>query len=99
VVEILVLNVLVGDAIIVTVLCLCLILIIFLKMTPKSTDPIANEIPCECGNKDHKAGLIIGKWGTIEEGVDEEKVKIQIFEGDTIKTVVINKGKLLEKLK
>ena len=63
---------------------------------PKQTDPIANSIPCECGKEDHKAGLIVGKWGTLEEGTDEEKVKIQIFEGETIKTVVIDKGKLLE---
>ncbi len=66
---------------------------------PTSQDAIAQQIPCECGNNDHKAGLIIGKWGSIEEGTDEEKVKLQMFEGETIKTVVINKGKLLEALK
>ncbi len=65
---------------------------------PKQTDPTASSLPCECGNDDHKAGLIVGKWGTLEEGTDEEKVKIQIFEGETIKTVVIDKGKLLEAL-
>ena len=69
------------------------------KEKPKPTDPTHKSIPCECGNKDHKAGLIINKWGSVEEGVDEEKVKIQIFEGETIKTVVVSKSKLLEKLK
>lgn len=69
------------------------------KEKPTPQDAIANEIPCTCGNKDHKAGLIIGKWGSLEEGAIEDKVKIQIFEGDNIKTVVVNKGKLLEALK
>ncbi len=66
------------------------------KPTPQ--DPISKELPCECGNKDHKAGLIIGKWGSLTN-IEEDKVKIQIFEGDEIKSVVINKKKLLEKLK
>ena len=66
------------------------------KPTPK--DLISREIPCICGNKDHKAGLIIKKWGTFE-GIEEDKVKVQIFDGDEIKSVVINKAKLLEKLK
>ena len=66
------------------------------KPTPQ--DPINQMIPCECGNKDHKAGLIIKKWGTLE-GIEEDKVKVQIFEGDEIKSVVIDKNKLLEMLK
>ena len=69
------------------------------KKEPTSQDAIAQQISCECGSKDHKAGLIIGKWGSVEEGVDEDKVKIQIFEGETIKTVVVNKKKLLEAIK
>ncbi len=64
--------------------------------TPK--DKIANELPCECGNKDHKAGLIIKKWGTLEDGTIEDKVKVQIFSGDGITSVVISKKKLLERL-
>ncbi len=68
-----------------------------MKEKPKPTDPINEQLPCECGNKDHKAGLIIKKWGTFE-GIEEDKVKVQIFDGDEIKTVVINKAKLLERL-
>ena len=68
-----------------------------MKEKPKQTDPINEQLPCECGNKDHKAGLIIKKWGTFE-GIEEDKVKVQIFEGDEIKSVVINKAKLLERL-
>jgi len=67
-------------------------------MEPKSTDPINEEIPCECGSKDHKAGLIVKKWGDLS-GPIEDKVKIQIFEGDEIKSVVIDKDKLMKKLK
>jgi len=67
------------------------------EQKPTPQDKIANELPCECGNKDHKAGLIIKEWGTFE-GIEEDKVKIQIFEGDDIKSVVINKKKLLERL-
>ncbi len=63
--------------------------------TPK--DKIANELPCECGSKNHKAGLIIKKWGTLE-GITGDKVKVQIFDGDGITTVVISKKKLLERL-
>lgn len=69
------------------------------KQKPKPNDPITNEpLLCECGNKDHKAGLIIKKWGTLEDGTIEDKVKVQIFDGDEIKTVVISKTKLLERL-
>ncbi len=67
------------------------------KPTPE--DKLTNEIPCECGNENHKAGLIISKWGSLEEGIVEDKVKIQIFEGEEIKSVIIDKKKLLEKLK
>ena len=68
------------------------------KQKPKPTDPINEPIPCVCGNKNHKAGLIIKKWGTLD-GIVEDKIKIQIFDGDEIKTVVINRAKLLERLK
>ena len=67
-------------------------------MEPKSTDPIAGQLKCECGNKNHKAGLIVKKWGSLEEGIIKDKVKIQIFEGDEIKTVVVSKAKLMERL-
>ena len=70
-----------------------------LPANPKPTDPINEQIPCECGSKDHKAGLIIKKWGTLDDGDIEDKVKVQIFDGDEITTVVISKKKLLEKLK
>ena len=70
-----------------------------LPADPKPNDPINEMIPCECGNKDHKAGLIIKKWGTLEDGTIDDKVKVQIFDGDEIRTVVINKNKLLESLK
>ena len=66
------------------------------KLTPQ--DPINQQIPCECGNKDHKAGLIVKKWGDLSSKI-KDKVKIQIFEGDEIKSVVIDKNKLLEKIK
>lgn len=66
-------------------------------MKPTPQDPINEQLPCVCGNKDHKAGLIIKKWGTLD-GIEQDKVKVQIFEGDEIKTVVINKAKLLERL-
>jgi len=69
------------------------------KEKPKSTDQLRNEIPCECGDKNHKAGLIVGKWGSIEDGIIEDKVKIQIFDNNSIMSVVIDKDKLLEKLK
>ena len=68
------------------------------KNKPKPDDPINEQLLCECGNKDHKAGLIIGKWGSLTD-IEEDKVKIQIFEGDEIKSVVVDKKKLLEKLK
>lgn len=65
---------------------------------PKPDDPTTKELPCECGNENHKAGLIVGKWGSLT-GSEPDKVKIQIFEGEEIKSVVIDKKKLLEKLK
>ena len=68
------------------------------EQKPKPNDPINEQLPCECGNKDHKAGLIIKKWGTLEDGTIEDKVKVQIFDGTEITTVVISKAKLLEKL-
>jgi len=67
-------------------------------MEPKPNDPINKPLPCVCGSKNHKAGLIIKKWGDLS-GPIEDKVKIQIFDGDEIKSVVIDKNKLLEKLK
>lgn len=68
------------------------------KMEPKQDDPINEKIPCECGSKDHKAGLIVKKWGVLS-GPIKDKLKIQIFEGDEIKSVVIDKVKLMEKIK
>lgn len=67
-------------------------------MEPKPDDKIAEEILCECGSKNHKAGLIVKKWGDLS-GQIKDKVKIQIFEGDEIKSVVIDKAKLMERLK
>ena len=67
------------------------------EQKPTSQDPINQELPCVCGSKDHKAGLIVGKWGSLS-GPEKDKVKIQIFEGDEIKTVVIDRYKLLKKL-
>ncbi len=69
------------------------------KEKPTKEDATHKSIPCECGSDSHKAGLIINKWGSLEDGPLENKVKIQIFEGDEIKTVVIDKQKLLEELK
>jgi len=54
-------------------------------------DPINQEIPCECGNKNCKMGLIISKF-------PEDKIKIQVFDNEMIMTVVINKEKLMEKI-
>ncbi len=67
------------------------------EQKPKPNDKIASELTCECGNKDHKAGLIIKKWGTLD-GTIKDKVKVQIFEGDEIKTIVINRKKLMKRL-
>ena len=63
-----------------------------------STNPINKEIPCECGNENHKAGLIVKKYGTLD-GSPHDKVKIQVFDGDEIKSVVINKKQLIGRLK
>ncbi len=63
-----------------------------------SEDKISDEIPCKCGNENHKAGLIVGKFGRLT-GSEQDKVKIQIFEGDEIKSVIVDKNKLLERLK
>ena len=67
-------------------------------MESKPDDPINEPLPCECGNKDHKAGLIVKKWGDLS-GQIKDKVKIQIFEDDEIKSVVIDENKLIERLK
>jgi len=66
---------------------------------PKSTDPTAKKIPCECGSKNCDAGLIIDKWGTVENGIIEDKVKIKIFKGDNVITAVFDKNKLMEELR
>lgn len=58
---------------------------------PKPDDPIAEEIKCECGKIDCNQGLLVRKYG--------DKVKLQIFEGEEIKSIVVNKEKLLERLK
>ena len=68
------------------------------EQKPTPQDSINQQIPCECGSKDHKAGLMVKKWGDLS-GQIKDKVKIQIFEGDEIKSVVVDKSKLLEKLK
>ena len=60
-------------------------------------DKLSDEIPCECGSKNHKAGLIVKAWGSID-GIIEDKLKVQIFDGDEIMTVVIKKEKLIKKL-
>lgn len=55
-------------------------------------EPIKNEIPCECGAKNCNLGLIIGKY-------PEDKIKFQIIDNEDIKTIVIDKKKLLNALK
>ena len=65
---------------------------------PKPDDAINQELPCICGNKDHKAGLIIKKWGSLT-GIEQDKVKVQIFDDDEIRSVVVNKNKLKKMLK
>ena len=67
------------------------------EQKPTPEDSISRTIPCECGSKDHKAGLIIGKWGDLD-GIIEDKIKIQIFDGDEIRSVVINRKKLVKRL-
>lgn len=67
------------------------------EQKPKSNDSTATAIPCECGNEDHKAGLIVGKFGSLI-GSEPHKVKIQIFEGEEIKSVVIKLSDLEKKL-
>jgi len=58
----------------------------------KSDDPITEMIKCECGKPDCKIGLIVRKY-------PEDKIKIQIFEGEAIKTVIVNKKSLIKKIK
>ena len=58
---------------------------------PNPDDPIINKIPCECGAKDCEKGLLVRKY-------PGEKIKIQIFEGDNILTVVVDKNKLMKEL-
>jgi len=53
-------------------------------------DPIKNEIKCECG-ENCKMGLIISEIG--------DKIKVQIFDNRNIMSVIVNKEKMLEKLK
>jgi len=59
---------------------------------PKPNDPIAEELPCECGGDACHMGLIIGKY-------PGNKIKIKIFDKNDIKTVVVNKEKLIKKIK
>jgi len=66
-------------------------------MEPTHEDKISDELPCECGAKDHKAGLIVKPWGDLD-GIIEDKVKIQIFEDDKIMSVVISREKLKKRL-
>ncbi len=64
---------------------------------PTPQDSINRELPCICGNESHKACLIVGKWGDLAR-TQPDKVKIQIFDGDEIKTVVVNLLDLEKKL-
>lgn len=58
---------------------------------PKADDPITEEIPCECGGDNCDVGLIVGKY-------PGGKVKLKIIDKEDIKTVVVDKTKLLKKL-
>jgi len=58
---------------------------------PKPDDPIKEAFPCKCGKLDCQMGLLISEY-------PENKVKVQIFDKEDIKTVIINKIKLIEKL-
>ena len=60
--------------------------------TPKPTDPINKKIPCECGAEKCKMGLTIGKY-------PGDKIKLQIFDKEGVKSIVILKKKLLRLLK
>jgi len=59
---------------------------------PKPDDAISEKIPCECGLTNCDKGLILTKY-------PEGKIKIRIFDKNEIKTVVIDKKKLMKKLK
>ena len=59
---------------------------------PKPSDAISEQIPCVCGKPNCGMGLIITKY-------PEKKIKIRIFEGNEIKTIVVSKKKLMEQLK
>lgn len=59
---------------------------------PTSTDPLSKKIKCECGAKNCKMGLTIGKY-------PGDKIKLQIFDKEGVKTMIINKKKLLRLLK
>lgn len=58
---------------------------------PNPDDPIIDKIPCECGAKDCEKGLLLRKY-------PGDKIKIQIFAGEDIKTVVVSKDKLMKEL-
>jgi len=55
----------------------------------KSTDPIANEIPCICEAENCKVGMRINN-------ISEEKVKIQIINSKDIDSIVVNKRRLIK---
>lgn len=57
----------------------------------KTEKPFKKAIPCACGKEGCDMGLIVGKY-------PENKIKIQIIDKEDIKTVVISKKKLMEKL-
>jgi len=59
---------------------------------PEPDDPIIDEIKCECGATNCDKGLLIRKY-------PENKIKIQIFDKEDIKTVAVDKSKLMERLK
>ena len=62
------------------------------KPKPKPDDAINKPIHCECGAPNCKKGLIITKYL-------EEKIKIRLFNEEGIGSVVVDKKKLMERLK
>ena len=59
---------------------------------PKPDDAISPVIPCECGAPNCKKGLIITKY-------PEKKIKIRLFNEEGIGSVVVDKKKLMERLR
>jgi len=59
---------------------------------PKPDDPTATELKCICGEENCKVGMRI-------TNISDEKTKIQIFDKEDIKTVIVDKKNLKELLK